>query len=148
VAEADAGRAIRVRGMDSRQSLNIVAQSSFQSAVKTAVVAYNRKKNPDSKSRNLALYFQMESEVTSALIVFQSALGSAGATLAAAAGTLLEAHATYMASVGQLEATLLNDNANANATFWQSVEQIRDNEVGDVRPSRRKPGGTRPPRPR
>lgn len=102
------------------------ARAALQTAVNTAVETFKQKQNPDSQSRNLFLFYTMESEVDAALVSYKASAATAAAALAGAAGNLLESFTTYATTTASLEAVRLGAVSTAQETFWQSVEGARD----------------------
>ena len=99
---------------------------ALRTAVKAAVDHYKDRTNPDSERHNSFLYYTMRSAVAAALTDYERLAGTAAGTLAAAAGEVLTAYATFASSVSVAQSTLLSSEATAELTFWESVEQVRD----------------------
>jgi len=102
------------------------AKSDLRTAVETAVEAYNDKKNDDSRSRSRYLSYTLELSVAEAVQALETSAGSAAATLAGAAGALLSAYAAFVSAINAAQAQLLTDNATAQQSFWQNVENLWD----------------------
>jgi hypothetical protein len=104
------------------------AMATLDAAVEEAKEIYAQalKPRPDSASRNLVLWYQMQASVLTGTIAYESSLASAASTLANSAGALLAEYATYIAAISSAEATRLSSLSAANQTFWQGVETGRD----------------------
>lgn len=102
------------------------AEADLRTAVKQAVNDYNERVNPDSERHNAFLYYTMRSAVAEALTDYEKLAGTAAGTLAAAAGEVLSAYATFAATISVAQSTFLSGEAAAELSFWSSVEQVRD----------------------
>ena len=85
-------------------------------------------KHSDSNSRSLYLFYTMVEEVDAAVQGYEVSAASAAAALAAEAGNLLAAHATFRGSIAAATSALMTDRTTAAQTFWQGAEQV--NGVG------------------
>jgi hypothetical protein len=106
----------------------ITAMAALNSAVQAAELVYQTalKARPDSPSRALVLWYQLEATVLGGITSYEASLAGAAAGLAAAAGTLLDAYATYVTAISSAEAVQLTSISAAEQTFWQGVETGRD----------------------
>lgn len=102
------------------------AKSMLDVAVQAAIEVYDDKKNDDSRSRSRYLSYTLKEAVAVAIQAFETSGASAASTLAAAAGALLVAYATYVSEIRAAQSQLLTDKAGAYQTFWQSAEGVWD----------------------
>lgn len=101
------------------------ALATVFSTVADAGKAYKGKYNDVSPERTLNLYFTMRQATASAVLQYETECAAAAATLAAAAGNLLRAKATYVAAINAAHASRLVNEASAEETFWQSMAGAR-----------------------
>lgn len=102
------------------------AKVLLRAAAKIAIEEYEKKRNPDSHSRNHNLYYTMQLAIATAVQALETSAGTAASTLAGAAGSLLGAHATYVAAINAAQSQRLVDEATAKQTFWNNVEDEWD----------------------
>ncbi|MDB5678843.1 hypothetical protein [Sphingomonas bacterium] len=103
------------------------AHLAVTAAVKATKDSYALK-HTDSNSRSLYLFYTMAEEVDAAVQAYEVSAASAATALAAEAGNLLAAHATFRGSIAAATSTLMTDQTTAAQTFWQGAEQA--NGVG------------------
>jgi hypothetical protein len=110
------------------QFTTVTAMAALNGTVADAIQVYQAalKLRPDSPSRALVLWYQMEATVLGGITTYESSLAGAANALAAAAGTLLGAYATYVTAISSAEAVQLTSVSAAKQTFWQGVETGRD----------------------
>lgn len=102
------------------------AKSTMSAAIKAARQTYDSKQNKDSGSRSANLYYELKEGVAAAVQAFNVTVATAGGVLAAEAGALLAAYATYVGGIEAAETQRQTDLATAQQNFWQGVEGVLD----------------------
>lgn len=102
------------------------ADSTLRQEVAAAIKSYEEKNNPDLPSRSLFLYFTLKQAVAAAIQMYEGSASSARATLAGAAGSLLDDYQAYVDAINRAQSQRLCDEATADQSFWQAVEAVRD----------------------
>lgn len=108
------------------QELVDSAQLDLELAENEAKAVFEEAFNEDSKARIDVLTATMKLASLTARQSYEAAVEAAVSTLSSAAANLITAYSAFVAATNNAKLTAMNNEATAEQTFWQSVENKRD----------------------